>query len=249
MKFFAAICFLFLMNVVSFAQCIPDTSITHNDPGIYPDSATGLPHAVVGVPYSTVIQTKVLTDSVVPPFTAIVDSIVIDNVSGLPPGFTYSCTPSSCSFPGGSNACILLEGPAPSSNLAGAYPLVVHTTIYFTLAGTPSSTTDNNDDYSIVIDPINGISYTDKQSFSVGQSQPNPAEDIVLIPVTLVRPDVVNLKIVNLIGKNVISRNFSLPKGKSNLSVDLHGLQPGIYLYTISNSVNSVSKRMIISND
>jgi Secretion system C-terminal sorting domain len=196
-----------------------------------------------------VIQTKVLTDSVVPPFTAIVDSIVIDNVSGLPAGFTYSCTPSSCSFPGGADACILLEGPAPTVQMGGIYPLIVHTTIYFKIAGTPQNLTDDNDDYSIVIDTTTGISFIDRAPFSIGQSIPNPAKDNVIIPVTLTRPDEINLKIVNLIGKKVFSRTYSLSKGKSNLSIDLHGFQPGIYLYTISNNVNSIAKRMIISND
>src|SRR4051812_1294579 len=111
----------------SYAQCIPDTSITHNEAGIYPDSATGLPHAVVGVAYSTVIQLKVLTDT----SGVTVDSIDITNVTGLPAGFTYQCTPSSCHFPGGSDACILLTGPAPTVAMAGQiYPLTVNATLY-----------------------------------------------------------------------------------------------------------------------
>ena len=41
------------------AQCVPDPTITV--PGIYPDSATGLVSGVVGVPYTEVIQARVLT--------------------------------------------------------------------------------------------------------------------------------------------------------------------------------------------
>jgi hypothetical protein len=249
MKFFTAVCFFILAGLLSFSQCIPDTNITHNDPGTYPDSATGLPRSLVGQPYSTVIQIKILTDSTVGSQTGVVDSIVINDVTGLPTDFSYLCTPGSCSFPGGSNACILLQGLPPTISMVRNYPLIVHTTIYFKLGGTPLQLQDNNDDYSIRIDTTTGIGSIENVQFNVGQSLPNPAKENALIPVTLSRPDDVNLKIVNLIGKKVFSKTYSLPRGKTNIPVDLKELQPGIYLYTVSNSLNSIAKRMIISND
>jgi hypothetical protein len=96
----------------------------------YPDTITNLPHAIVGVPYSTVIQVKVLTDTNTfyqgLPIHACFDSIVITNVSGLPPNYTFSCTPPSCGFPGGGDGCILLSGPAPTSGQLGMiYPIMV----------------------------------------------------------------------------------------------------------------------------
>ena len=110
-----AVCFAFSNS--SIAQCVPDTAITHNVPGIYPDSATGLPHSYVGLAYLADIQVKVLTDTVYLGFPATIDSIKINSVSGLPAGFTYDCTPSNCVFPGGSDACIQLTGAAPNSGM------------------------------------------------------------------------------------------------------------------------------------
>ena len=249
MKFFSTLILFIFSCLISSGQCLPDSGITHNDPGIYPDSLTGLPHAVTGFPYSTVLQVKVLSDTIVPPFQAFIDSIVIDNVSGLPLGFSYLCVPASCSFPGGSDACILLQGPSPSMQMIGTYPLIVHTIVYFKIAGTPQSQVDDNDDYSIMIDTTTGISVYDKLNFSVGQSIPNPAKDFAIIPVSLSRQDEITLTIVNLIGRKVIRKMYNLQRGKTNLSVDIRGLQPGIYLYTLSNGVNTFARRMIISND
>ena len=249
MKFHSVLFLLLFSSLISTGQCVPDSSITHSDPGIYPDSITGLPQAITGIPYSTVLQVKVLTDTTVSPFHVFIDSIVIGNVSGLPIDFTYLCVPASCSFPGGSDACILLQGPAPTLQMVGTYPLIVHTVVYFKLAGTPQSQADNNDDYTIVIDTTTGISVYDKLNFSVGQCIPNPVKDYALIPVTLSRPNEVTLTIVNLIGKKVFNRSYNLPKGTTNISLDLHQLQPGIYLYTFSNGVNSIARRMIISNE
>src|SRR5438046_195158 len=106
-KIFLLVVAVAFAGSTSFAQCVPDTSITHNDPGVYPDSATNLPHAIVGIPYSTVIQLKVLTDTttMIGPITVpvTIDSIIATNVSGLPAGYTYNCTPSTCVFLGGSD--------------------------------------------------------------------------------------------------------------------------------------------------
>src|SRR5689334_1207210 len=112
-----------LAGSYAFGQCVPDTSITHNDPGVYPDSATNLPHSVVGIPYSTTIQMKVLTDTtaMVGPITVpvTIDDVTVNTVTGLPPGYSYSCNPANCVFPGGSDACVLLQGPAPTGAEVG----------------------------------------------------------------------------------------------------------------------------------
>jgi hypothetical protein len=249
MRFFYAFVILLFLSSTTNAQCIPDTSITHNDPGTYPDSLTGLPHASVGQSYSTVIQAKILSDTSVGPLHATIDSIVVTGITGLPNGFSHSCTPSSCSFPGGTDACFLLEGLPPTSQMIGTYPIIVHTTIYFKIAGTPQSIVDDNDDYSITIDTTTGILSPQINYFFVGQNIPNPAGESTVIPVTTQKPGDISLTIVNLIGKKVFNRTYTLQRGKNNISVDLHNFTPGIYLYTFSNGATSLVRRMIITNN
>jgi hypothetical protein len=252
MKKFYLFISLLLIGFSSWSQCTPDTSITHNDPGVYPDSAAGLPHAVAGQPYSTTMQIKVLTDTVVVfggiPVTATIDSIVLNNITGLPSGFTFSCTPAGCSFPGGSDACAQLVGN-PTIGMVGSYPLVVQTTAYATVFGTPQSASDNNNDYTLVIDSTTGITILDKSGFTIGQNEPNPAQNYTNVPVVLSRPETVSVTVSNLIGKKVISKVYSLQKGRNTVQIDLHELQPGIYLYTFSDGRNTVTRRMIISNN
>ncbi len=242
------ICLLFF-GTLSYAQCVPDSGITHNVPGIYPSAAIGLPHAITGQPYSTVIQVFVRPDTTIGIFHVIIDSVNVENVVGLPPGFTYSCTPSNCSFPGGTNGCIFLQGQAPSNQMAGTYPLVVRLKEYGTLSGTPLNQLDSSTDYSIVVDSTTGIGTLEKSNFSAGQNLPNPAKESTIIPVMLVHPEIVSLTVSNIIGKKVIFQTYNLQKGKTNIQLDIHGLQPGIYLYTISNGTNTITRRMIVSND
>ena len=229
------------------AQCVPDTSITHNVAGMYPDKVVGLPHASVGQPYSTTIQLKVLVDTVYLGFTVPIDSINIDNVTGLPSGFTFSCTPVNCSFPGGSDACILLQGTAPTSQMIGTYPIVVEVTAYGVFLGTPTNLPANVTGYSIVIDTTTGINDIHSVSFTVGQNNPNPAHAYTTIPVNLTRNEEVIVSVSNLIGKKVVERTYNLQRGKNNINVDVHGFQPGIYLYTVTVGRNNTTRRMIVS--
>lgn len=240
---------LISLGLTASAQCTPDSSITHNIPGIYPDTVTGLPHAVVGQTYGSTINVKVITDTVYLGFTVPIDSVTIDNVNGLPPGFNFSCTPSTCGFPGGSNGCIFLFGPAPTPFMAGSYAISVDVTAYGRIAGTPTHISNTINGYKIVIDTTTGISGIEKLNFSIGQNTPNPARSTATIPVTLQHPDDVTVSISNLLGKEISSHVYNLQKGKNSVQVDVRELQPGIYLYSVSNGKNTVTRRMIISND
>ncbi len=252
MKIFTILLSFLLACTVVKSQCIPDTSITHNDPGIYPDSATDLPHGTAGLPYSTVMQVKVQLDSLITDpvtgfqYTAHFDSIVMTGVSGLPAGFTYTCTPATCSFPGGSDACLTLSGNPTS---AGVYPLVVHVSAYVTALTIPQVVPVDYTAYSLVIDPQVGFAGIENGSFSVGQNNPNPSKSIATFPVTLAHPEMLELKISNLIGKKVFSQNQFFQKGKSNFIVDVRNLQAGIYIYSISDGVHTFTKRMIVSDN
>src|SRR5947208_8876547 len=80
-----------------YSQCTPDLTNTHV--GITPDSAPNLPHAVVGTPYSTVMQIRVPLDTSVLymgfPVTVDFDSVILSSFTGMPTGYTYACNPSS----------------------------------------------------------------------------------------------------------------------------------------------------------
>lgn len=249
-KIVLAVAFLFLSLPGVFAQCTPDTSITHNEPGIYPDSATGLPHAVVGIPYSTVIQLKVITDTVVSGQSATVDSVVITGVTGLPPGFTYQCTPASCHFPGGSDACILLTGPAPTAGMAGqVHPLTVHVMAYGHIGPFPASLPTDITRYRIVVDGGVGITVLNNDKFDVAQNVPNPFSKTTEISFSSPSNELLTLKVSNLLGKVIYTKSVYAQKGLNKITLSSREFDAGIYIYSIGNSRTSVTRRMIVSNE
>jgi hypothetical protein len=229
------------------AQCVPDVTIT--EPGIYPDSATGLPHALIGSPYSTVIQLKVLTDTTYLSQPATVDSVVITGVVGLPSGFSYTCTPSSCHFPGGSNACILLQGTAPTSGMEGTYPITVNVTTYGHLGPIPASLPTDITRYRIIIDPLNGLSSLQNNKFEVGQNIPNPFSKSTDIAFNSPVSELLTFKVSNLLGKVVYTKSIFAQRGLNKIMLSSKDFDAGIYIYTLGNAKSSVTKRMIVSNE
>lgn len=239
---------------ISSAQCVPDTSITHNVNGVYPDSATGLPHGMVGSPYSTDIQIKVLRDTTysLGPLTlpAVIDSFNITGVRGLPAGFSYSCNPSGCSFPGGSSACMNLTGPAPTVNMVGAYPITVNITAYGTVTGLGSATQDDSISYyTLYIDNATGVSLiATPEKLTVSNYSPNPAMLSSVLSVGVPVGGVARMEMTDLIGNRISERTLSLDKGMNRVTVDLSDIRPGIYLTKIYFGKDAVLRRLIVTN-
>jgi hypothetical protein len=170
--------------------CTPDPNAPSS--GIFPDTlATACP----GVPYSFTITLGVPQDTSIaifpppaPPFVVMIDSIVINNITDLPPGITYACGPASCTFVGGTKGCITFTGTPTTSGtflldldvtLYGggvSLPAILTDTLPFTVGygGTPVSTdaTCGGTDGSATIDALTGMApytflWSDGQTDSV----------------------------------------------------------------------------------
>ena len=118
------------------AQCTPDPQFTA--PGFYPDSLTGLTDACVDINYDQTITVVGIADTVIGGFTIAVDSITIDNVTGLPGAMTYSVGASGSDnviFPSVDPAsCINLTGTPVVGDL-GPHALVIMYTVHVTVLG------------------------------------------------------------------------------------------------------------------
>lgn len=224
------------------AQCIPDPTIT--DPGVYPDS---LPPACLSVPYSTTIQVRVLTDTVYGGFPVVITSVKIISVTGMPAGFSYACVPASCSFPGGSNGCIQLTG-TPTS--VGNFPLTVTVETNGTIFGVPvPPDTSTVNGYSITVNSCVGIEENfSNLRFDLLQNNPNPFDKFTLIFFTTPKAGNFDLKVFNLIGKEVYQKIIRGTAGNNIINLNADDFVPGIYMYTINNGSATLTRRMIVSD-
>lgn len=251
---------LFFSANQTFAQCTINTSFTV--PGLYPDSATNLPHGVINVPYQTDIQAKIPPDTTIAVcgFT-VVNYFVVSSITGLPTGFMWQSNPINDTFPGGSNGCVQIWGTAPAS--AGTYNLTVNLQASGTSAICgPLSLPFSITYYKIVIDSVTGIAPVPVSTFDVLQNVPNPFDASTEISFIVPASGKVDLKVIDLLGKEIISRKIDAVAGLNKESISRkidtgaglnknYGssryIKPGIYFYSITYRSKTISRKMIVA--
>ena len=237
--------FTFATTISVYAQCVPDQSITQ--PGIYPDS---LPAANVGTAYSQELQIRVLTDTVYQGQNATIQSIHISSISGMPSGFSYVCVPSNCTFPGGSNGCIVISGLAVAGQ-EGSYPLSITLDITATviILGFPATITQTEtmNDYTFVINGPVATHQISAKNVDIKQNFPNPAIDKTTIDFIVPNTTAAEFTLFNVLGKEILKRRISAKQGKNTIELNVRDYEDGIYMYSIKTGSTVVTRRMVIN--
>lgn len=242
-------------TTIAYSQCEPDAQYTDLDAGIYPiDSAdtstSSLPTGQENQAYETVL-TAVLPDMVMLElnpgefFPANLDSITISDITGLPPGMNYECSPSDCLFLDQSMGCILLSG-TPTE--AGTYFLTIHSRLYaFPIS--PEITFPGelvSGEYKIIIDEDVAIDEPIKDVIGLGQNVPNPFYDMTEITVDTKQSGEFDFKVYNILGKLLHDEQVVFSTGKNVVQFDGKQLQSGMYFYSIGQGNEVVTRRMVV---
>jgi len=228
----------FIGMAISLAQpCTPGPQTT---PGIYPDSATGLPHAYANVLYETVMTVVVPVDTNIMGFTVPIDSIGIVNFQGLPPGFSYAPNSPSGYWGGGQKGCVLITG---QHDVIGEYPLIIEVEGFAAGMGVPWTI----DYYKIVIDSTHlSIQKNENAGFQLNQNVPNPFYGTTTISFTTDKNETYSFEVFNMLGELVHSKQVNAVKGQNKIDFNAHALPQGIYFYQIRNGLLTHTKRMIV---
>ena len=251
---------LLLTSVILFsvlflkAQCTPDTSIS--SPGIYPDQTTNLDEAFVGQPYVTQIDVLTPLDTSVSlsglNVNVTIDNIELTSMLGLPNNFSYSCSPPTCIFPGGTYACAeIFSTVDPTSSDVGYYPLIMTTsTLAINVPLIGSITQLDTVDY-FYIDISNTSASIEQINYStldVKDVFPNPISDQATFQFAIGKSEFVEFYIVDCLGKVVDYRKIQASLGVNKFSVDFSNYSSGIYSYNFKNSNKIISKKLLVSD-
>ena len=235
------------------AQCNPDPQFT--DAGIYPDSATGLANAYVGQNYSQNITIITPLDTSVASLGGVlvtIDSISLTSVSGLPPNFAYTCDPPSCGFPGGTIKCAELYSTInPTTSDIGLYNITFETTTYVIAPIVGAINQDDAIDYYYIEILENTTSVFNQFSdltFELKDIYPNPINDNAKIQFISGNSADVVFTVFNYLGEKIEERNIAASRGVNDIEISAKDYANGMYLYSINNGIQVVSKRMIIEN-
>ena len=257
-------CAILMAQNANAQACTPDASHAGN-PGIYPDSITGLEPAPAGVIYNQVITVVLPSDTTVNfpgvgVVTLTMNYIKLDSAKLIvAPGdtsgylsdinFTYACNPDTCYFAGGSSGCLVLQSNTPSVADTGTYQLIVYVTANVThaLLGTFDAPQSIIDDYFIVITGPDAVETLNTSRFEVGQNIPNPANGTTTINFTTPNQTTVDFKVYNMLGMVVQSQKVDAVSGMNKIKFNSSEFAEGVYVYTVTNGNTTISKRMVIA--
>ena len=244
------------------SQCVNDPQYTINDVGVWPDSAQGVPISFVGLSYDEFITIVTPSDTLVDgadfgfpalgTFTATIDDIEITNVTGLPPHFDFSCDPVSCIFPGGEINCAQLYSTSnPTASDIGVYNVIIATEIHTSDIPFLQNFTINDtiDYYTITISGLSSVfDKLYKNSFELKDIYPNPVNEESKIQVITGESTDVIFSVFNYLGETIEERSIALNRGVNDIEIFANDYANGMYLYSINNGVQILSKRMIVAN-
>jgi hypothetical protein len=230
------------------AQCTPDPA---NITLITPDTVTNFVAGTVGIPYVQIILVHPPTDTTANVggtlYPVTLDSIVLLNVYNLPPGLTYACNPSNCTFLGGTSGCIAITG---TPTTAGLYPLEVRIMTYGKLGGFVAvSQADTIQSYRILINVNASVnSLSQNSNFEIIKSGPNPAGENFSFSVNAPAKMNADFEIFNIIGKKVFTENISLKPGENSISHSTKTLASGVYIFTLKNESRTLTGRFVVGS-
>ena len=234
-----------LFSVVASAQCTIDPSLTYQDNwGFIPDTATNFKKAQLNQAYNQLINFRAPANAkqVDPSQLAIpIQWARLDSASNIPPGLRISCNPSNCQVDGGKDGCGIITG-VPTQ--AGVYNLVLH------LTGNAGSIIGDQSfdivNYRIIVEPSSDLTELNKFGFSLGQNIPNPFNNMTRINFDANRSMNVAFEVMNIMGQTVFQNNISAHNGQNTIDFDASELPSGIYMYSIGNGANKLTKKMIV---
>jgi hypothetical protein len=235
------------------AQCTPDPQFT--TAGIYPDSTTwNATSAIVGQAYNEVITIITPLDTSAELFgltiPVTIQTIELTNVTGLPTSFSYACANSNCIFIGGNTSCAALSSPSPTASEVGLHQIFMYTTTTADAGIYGIQTQEDIIDYyyinvtnsTSVVNQFNDFTFELKDVF------PNPVNSNSKIQFISGNSADVVFTVFNYLGDKIEERNIAANRGINNIEISANDYANGMYLYSINNGMQIVSKRMIIAN-
>ena len=237
----------------AFAQCIPGSdyplaTFADSTFGAWPDTATDFPPASQGVYYEENLTFLVPEDGgdVDPSFTGIaIDSFWVDTVIGLPTCLSYSTNNPNGSYLGGELGCAEIFG---TCNTTGSYDVTIETLGWTTVVFAISVPYDFIG-YHIDINPTTGEMEVTEQSFFVAQNSPNPFRGSTEIVYQTKETGDILFDVYDLLGKKVYSEIYQSTFGQNIITFNSGNTPAGVYMYTLSQGDQVITKKMNIAGD
>lgn len=240
--------------------CEPNPQYANETAGVYPlpdslgSATSSLDSAYVNESYN-MVMTAIVPDSVEfelnPGDSTSLNTfdlvrVILDTITGLPPGLTYTCEPEDCIFPEQNSGCVLISG---TPTTLGTYSMTVNTRVDI---GVLIPITFPGDifpgEYKIFVDEqVVAVNTPIGDAIGLGQNVPNPFSTSTSIMINVRQSGEFNFKVYNLLGKEIYQEKLSLSVGNNTYTFKGGQLRSGLYFYSIGQQGNDIAtKRMVI---
>jgi hypothetical protein len=260
------------LSVVSLAQTNPcEIDLAYQDSlfNLWPDTIENLPIAQVDTYYETHVQIK--TPNEVGEVTGypylvdlglgfesdvagfIIDSIKMVDVSGLPDGMSLYFSAPNATYLGNDVGCVTLYGNT-TAEMIGTHDIVFIVDGWVSFGDLVISLYESVGDYEEITgyklivseDGTASIVSNDNNTFELNQNFPNPFDESTEISFQCVTSEEIIFSVVDIFGKTVMERNLDAIRGINKINLNSNELSTGLYFYSISNGLNTQTKRMLV---
>lgn len=244
------------------------TSIpVHNDSvaGLSPSDSL-LPCGHPGVAVSDTIYFKNFSTFVVGGIPVTINSLKIDSLY-IPAGLTWRTSNANNTFTTGENGVILVEGVTnvhpgiyklriivdvntslgPFSNADAEALASLRYHVRITAPGLPCPDIDRRDSNSVYSPYATGVGVNEVAANISGLSvNPNPFSGTANVVFASEVEGVYTMKMTNLVGAVVSSKEVNVTTGTNELSINSNGMSAGLYLLSLSNGHSSITRKVVI---
>ncbi len=246
-KFYLAILSV-CATTLAYGQCAIDPSLVGSGAGIYPPAGSSGSGTLIQLPpvyqfqaSSVVTDVIVLQDTTLSffglQFTVPIDSMRIIDILGIPPGMSYNCDNSNCSWIGGAHGCIGLVG-TPTQQ--GNYSMSVNTEFVINVPGLVDTVAPAVFTFELTVLPPASVFDNQKVDFNLS---PNPANQFVDIRINRDNEDV-EYEILDMLGRSV-EKGIHMPDA-GNIRLKTEHLINGFYILRLTSKDQSAARRLIV---
>jgi hypothetical protein len=176
----------------------------------------------------------------------VLDSVKFTGITGLPPGLSIACasqTSAPCTYLTSQLGCGVIQGTPTQT---GMYPLVLQVTGYTSFFGTAIPVPYEFTGYSITINEGQSVMEVKPRGLGTVRNVPNPFATRTAFEFDLAHPQVVNVRVFNLLGEELWKQRVQGKAGANKVPFESGDLQEGVYLYKVESGKDTFTGRMVI---
>lgn len=176
-------------------------------------------------------------------------------VENMPTGLTYTCNPPNCVFPSGSKGCIIVSGTPTNANNVGRTDLKIKGQVNSVLPidiTFPNAQLFDEGNYYLYVRPQGSTACRTSSTRELAATKlrmgnvPNPFTGSTQIEVEAEIRGQFDFRVFDLMGRSLYRRPVQISQGINRIPFEANNLAPGLYVFTLTDGFNTVSRKMVI---